>query len=82
MCALTETIRAYLGAVSTCWWMQTESARGEVIPEYHSEGSACLAGEMHRLPGQECGDYLRPIYECPTTVLTIPSAMIVIATMY
>ena len=29
----------------------------KVIPEYHSEGSACLAGEMHRLPGQECGDY-------------------------
>ena len=29
MCALTETIRAYLGAVSTCWWMQSESARGE-----------------------------------------------------
>ena len=58
----------------------------KVIPEYHSEGSACLAGEMHRLPlvvpGQECGDYLRPIYECPTTVLTIPSVMIVIATMY
>ena len=22
----------------------------KVIPEYHSEGSACLAGEMHRLP--------------------------------
>ena len=55
----------------------------KVIPEYHSEGSACLAGEMHRLAGQECGDYLRPIYECPTTpVLTIPSAMIVIANMY
>ena len=33
-----------------------------VIPEYHSEGSACLAGEMHRLPGQECGDYLRMPY--------------------
>ena len=24
----------------------------KVIPEYHSEGSAYLAGEMHRLPGQ------------------------------
>ena len=29
MCALTETIRAYLGAVSRCWWIQSESARGE-----------------------------------------------------
>ena len=28
-CALTETTRAYLGAVSTCWWMQSDSARGE-----------------------------------------------------
>ena len=42
----------------------------KVIPEYHSEGSACLAGEMHRLPGQECGR--RTIYVPFTSHLRMP----------